>query len=99
MGLFNHLFESKEKTVNELVKDDEHRMNLWNEHLVNHELRQKLSKKFNLRTVDLTLQDFGATYVILGQIEDLISSELVNITDEEKTDEEILEDLLQGNQL
>lgn len=93
MVLLNHLFGSKKDIAKELVMDDNKRMALWDEHLTNYELREKLSKHFNSGNVDQALQNFEATDKILGQIESLISPELVNITHEEKTHEEILVDL------
>ncbi|MBU1200933.1 MAG: hypothetical protein KJ583_04300 [Nanoarchaeota archaeon] len=93
MGLLNHLFGSKKGIAKELVMDDKKRMALWNEHLTNYALREKLSKHFNFGNVDKALQDFETTEKVLRQIETLISPELVNIANEEKTDEEILVDL------
>lgn len=93
MGLFTHLFGSKRSIAKKLVMDDNRRMGLWNEHLANYALREELSKQFNFGNVDKALRDFRATDKILRRIEALISPELVNIADEEKTDEEILADL------
>lgn len=93
MGLLNHLFGSKKDTAKKLVMDDNERMALWNEHLMNYELRGKLSRHFNFGNVDTAVQDFEATDKILREIEALISPELVNMANEEKTDEEILADL------
>ncbi len=94
MGLLNHLFGSKKGIAKELAMDDNKRMALWNEHLANYKLREELSKHFNFGNVDKALQDFKTTEIVLRQIEALISPELVNIADEEKTDEEILADLI-----
>ena len=93
MGLLNHLFGSKKDIAKELVMDDNKRMALWNEHLANYALREDLSKHFSFENVDKSLQDFEATDKVLRQSESLISPELVNISNEEKTDEEILADL------
>jgi len=93
MSLLKHLFGSKKAIAKELVMDDNKRMALWNEHVANFASREKLSKHFNFRNVDEALQDFEATDRVLRKIEGLISSELVNIAHEEKTDEEILVDL------
>ena len=93
MGLLTHLFGSKKSIAKELVMDDNKRMALWDAHLSNYLIREKLSKHFNFRNVDKALQDFEGTEKVLGQIEASISPELVNISDEEKTDEEILADL------
>tara|TARA_Y100000310_G_scaffold318312_1_gene372213 strand:+ start:184 stop:1113 length:930 start_codon:yes stop_codon:yes gene_type:complete len=95
MGLLNHLFGGKKGIAKELVMDDNKRVALWNEHLTNYASREELSKHFNLGNVDKALQDFETTDKILRQIEALISPELVNIANEEKTDEEILADLEQ----
>lgn len=93
MGLLNLLFGSKKGIAKELVIDDNKRMALWNEHLANYELREKLSKHFNKGNVDKALQNFKATDKVLSQIEALISPELVNIADEEKEGQKILTDL------
>jgi len=95
MSLLNHLFGSKKSTVKELVMDDNKRMALWNKHIANSKLRENLSKHFNFKNVDNALQDFKATDKILRELESLISPELINIANEEKTDEEILADLEQ----
>ena len=42
-------------------------MALWNEHLMNYELRGKLSRHFNFGNVDTAVQDFEATDKILHQ--------------------------------
>jgi hypothetical protein len=93
VGLFSHLFGSKTAIAKELVKDDKKRMALWKEHLTNHTEREKLCAYFNGETAKELLTDFEVTDKILKKLEALISAELVNIADEEKTDEEILEDL------
>lgn len=93
MGLLNHLFGSKKDLAKELFMDDNKRMDLWNKHLTNYMLRKQLSKQFNYGNVDRALQNFDTTNEILNQIESLIFPEFVNISDEEKTDKEILADL------
>jgi tetratricopeptide (TPR) repeat protein len=93
MGLFGHLFGDTERDMKELVKKDSKRMNLWKKHVYNFKERERLSKLFNYKNVDETLQNFEETDKILKKIEALISTELVNIDEEEKTDEEILADL------
>lgn len=93
MTLFNHLFGQKKDIAKELVMDDEKRISLWKEHLDNYETRERLCKHFNFANVDKALEDFSSTDDILKRLESLISPELVHISDEEKTDEEILSDL------
>jgi len=93
MGLLNHIFGSKKGIAKELVMDDNKRMALWDEHLSNFLIREQLSKSFNYGNVDKTWQDFETTDKLLEQIEGLISPELVNIANEEKTSAEILADL------
>ncbi len=93
MGLLNHLFGSKIRIAKELVMDDNKRMALWDKHLANYVLREKLATQFNYSTVDAAVKNFDATKSILDRIANLISPELVNISGEEKTDNEILEDL------
>jgi len=93
MGLLNHLFGSEKSIARELVKDDARRIKLWEQHIANFAERERLSKHFNYRNVDQALADFETTLTILRKIEHLISPELVTITDEEKTDQEILDDL------
>jgi len=93
MGLLNHLFGNKSSIARELALDGNKRMALWNKHLANWELREKLSVQFNYKNVDAVVKNFNATKEILDKIAALIPPELVNIADEEKTDAEISEDL------
>lgn len=93
MGLLNHLFGDKKSIAQELGMDDDKRMALWQEHLSNYAQAESLSKHFCLKNVDKAIQDFDAFANVLNQIESLTSSELVSISDEEKTDKEILLDL------
>lgn len=93
MGLLNHLFGGKKGIAKELVMDDKKRLTLWKQHLSNYYKREQLCKNFNFKNIDKALQDFDATDRILSQIEELISPELISISEEEKLDKEILADL------
>ncbi len=93
MTLLNHLFRSKKDSAKELKTDDKKRIKLWQEHIDNYPKREELVKFFNYKNVDMALKDFNALNEVLGQIEALVSKELINIDDEEKLDHEILDDL------
>ncbi len=93
MGLFNYLFGSKKGVAKKLVMSDAKRMDLWKKHLSNYYKRESLCLHFSFGNIDAALQDFEGTRRVLDQIESLISSEVINIGDEEKTDREILADL------
>lgn len=93
MSLLNHLFGDKKAIAQELGMDDDKRIALWQKHLSNFAQAESLSEHFLLINVDKIINDFDATANVLNQIESLTSSELVSISGEEKTDEEILKDL------
>ena len=73
--------------------DDKKRMDLWQQHLVNFSERETLSEIFKFSKVDNALKDFENVLNILNQIGSLISSEIISVGEEKKTDEEILADL------
>ncbi|MFA6088936.1 MAG: hypothetical protein WC755_03665 [Candidatus Woesearchaeota archaeon] len=85
-----HLFRNIGK---ELIEEEHKRIILWNDLLKNQELSEELSNHFNCKNVDKALENFKETDEILKQIEALTSKELVDISDEEKTDDEILTEL------
>ena len=93
MGLLNHLFGNKKSIAKELVMDDNKRMNLWRKHISNYYKREALCKHFSFGNIDNALKYFETTKKVLDQIESLISSELINIKEEDKDDKEILADL------
>ena len=93
MVLLNHLFGSPKAIAKELIMDDNKRISLWTEHVSNYASREQLSKHFKFDKVDAALKDFETTKSVLDEIVALISPELVNIENEEKTDKEILADL------
>jgi hypothetical protein len=93
MGLLNHLFGGNKGLAEEMVVDSKKRIALWDEHLKNFAEREKLCRNFNYGTVDNAVTDFNSTKRVLGQIEATISSDIVNISKEKKTDQEILDDL------
>ena len=93
MSLLTHIFGDKKAVAKKLAMNDRKRLALWNKHLSNYTQRELLSKHFSYANIDKALQDFDATDNVLGQIESLISPELINISDEEKLDRQILSDL------
>ena len=99
MGLLNYLFGSKKNAPKELVIDNDKRIKLWAEHLANYLLREKLAKHFNFGNIDNAVQNFKETDKILKQIEVLISPELVDISDEEKNEEELLSTLKSDSEI
>ena len=93
MGLLNHIFRNTKEVAGQIALDDEKRVALWNEHLANYSRRAELAKPFAQGKVDDSLKDFDAVKIKLDEIGMLISPELVNIENEEKTDQEIVKDL------
>lgn len=93
MGLFNHLFGNLPSVAREVRFDSQKRLQLWLEHLANYSERERLSSSFSFRNVDAALQDFDGLIQVLGSIERLIGSDIIDIEGEEKTESEILADL------
>ena len=93
MGLLNHLFGNKKSIAKELAVDENKRIALWEDHLSNYNHREELVRPFSFGNADKTLEDFGDTLRKLKELEESISSELINIRDEEPLEEEILADL------
>ena len=93
MGLFNHLFGNKTDLAREIHFDSEKRLRLWQEHLANFPKRESLAKYFSFANVDNALIDRKKLDYTLVEIKSLISEDLVDIDNEEKTQDEILGDI------
>jgi hypothetical protein len=94
MGLLNHLFGSKKSIAKELKKDEQDKLwTLFEKQVSNYKKKEELCKHFSYGNVDKALKNFNATKRTLRRIRALIFSELVSISDEEKLEKEILEDL------
>lgn len=93
MGFLNHLLGGRRRIREELKLDTKKRLELWQTHIANYNKRVELAKKFTPKTVDEALKDLAALDGILKQAKDLISEEIIDTEDEEKTDSEILADL------
>ncbi|MBI3036969.1 hypothetical protein HYY73_04450 [Candidatus Woesearchaeota archaeon] len=93
MGLFNNLFGGKKGVATELAFDEQKRLQLWEQHVADYPKREQLVKFFSFANVDKALADLPALDAVLEQIEGLISTDLVEIGEEKKADDEILRDL------
>lgn len=84
MGLLNHLFENKKHLAKGLVMGESKRIKLWQEHLTNYKYRKMLTDPVHSDSqIDTRLYELKAG----------ISSELISINKEEKTEKEIIADL------
>lgn len=97
MGFFNQLFGGRKRTALELHLEAEKRLELWHRYLENYPKREQLAKYFSyasLRENDVTSNDYAQGLMqVLAQIESLIGQELIDVTDEQKADEQIMADL------
>jgi len=93
MGLLDRLFGRNKDVAKELLVDETKKVKLWPKHVSDFAEINYLSKSFSFSTVDKALKDFPALEKTLGEIESLISPELVSIGKEEKLEDEILADL------
>jgi len=99
MGLLNHLFGSKTSIAKELLNDNEKliakekRWELWQAHVKDHPTIESLVHAFSYKNIDATLADWPRVLGILGQIEKLTRSEIIEIEDVERLHHEILDDL------
>ena len=93
MGLLNHLFGGKKGLSKEVAYDEQKRFTLWQQHLADYPKREALAKFFNFANVNNAVANWVALDAVLQQIAGLISRDLVEISDEEKADAEILADL------
>lgn len=94
MGLLNHLFGGKKGIARELILDTEKRIHLWQQHIADYPKREALAKHFSFANVDSALKNINTLEDVLAQLEELVSKDLVEIEEEERTDEEILADLV-----
>jgi len=93
MGFFNHLFGNRSDIAGEIGFDAKKRLSLWSEHLANFPKREALAKFFSYANVDNALNNLPELDRVLAEIESLVSKDLVSIEDEEKTQDEILQDI------
>jgi len=93
MSLLNHIFRDKSEIKRELTFDAEKRIKLWEKHVENFPEREQLVKEFSPKNLDNTLNDETKLQDVLNKLENLISSEIVIVNEEEKTDKEILVDI------
>ncbi len=93
MGLFNHLFGNKKNIAKELAMDDDKRMALWEQHVLNYDAREKLCKNFNYWNIENAVRNLDETIRVLEQIESLISPELITLEKEVKIDKQAIQDL------
>lgn len=84
MGLLNRLFGRKKDLKKEIAQDAETISSVWADYLDTYSKKRDLARYYSSQPNSLER---------LQQIEDLISKELVDISAEQKTQEEILEDL------
>ena len=89
MGLLDFIFGDKQDITKKLFIDKNKRLSLWNMHLVDFTKREELSKHFNSKNVDQAIENWEDTLKVLKQIGSLVSSDLINIHDEEKLEKEI----------
>ncbi len=94
MTLFNALFGSPQERAKRLHLDSERRAAIWKEYQENFLLRRELAKQNfnNPQNIARFVRNNGFDFEI-ARIGSLISEELVHIHDEEKTEEEIIDDL------
>lgn len=93
MGLLNHLFGSRRAIARELGLDADARIKLWETHLENHRKREEISKFFNRGNIENALNNPEQLEVVLKQLDDLISRDIIDIEGEEKLEDEILLDI------
>ncbi|MBI2655023.1 hypothetical protein HYX06_01210 [Candidatus Woesearchaeota archaeon] len=93
MGLLNHLFGNRTDLAREINFDAQKRLSLWSEHLANYPKREALAKFFSYANVDNALNNLAKLDDVLAEIGSLVSNDLVSIGDEEKTQDEILQDI------
>ena len=93
MGLLNQLFGNQKKLAREIILDEKKRLELWKKHVEDHKKRVELARNINYANAKLIVLDENRLKTVLDQIEALISSDIISIEEEERTDEEILKDL------
>ncbi|MBU0629200.1 MAG: hypothetical protein KKC75_08490 [Nanoarchaeota archaeon] len=94
MGRLDRLFGNTKAIVEEAVLDEQRCIELFGKLLTEFKQKETLAKNFaNPAKVQEALQNWDNTLNILGQIEDLIPQELVNIGEEEKLEDELLRDI------
>lgn len=84
MGLLNHLFGSTESISKEMELDDESILKIWEEYLATISKKKAVIERLK---ADFTLQNN------LKELKNLLILELVDISDEEKEDSELISDL------
>jgi len=84
MGLLNRFFRSTEETAKQLVEDDSAMIKIWQEY--------RASTKEKGELID-ALQSGQNLQNILQRLKSIVSSEFVKISEEEKTEEELLANL------
>ncbi len=93
MGLLNRWLSGQKKLATNTKVNADHQLELWRQHLDNFKQRELLVRSFNFKNVDVALQDLTKLNEVLAQIQSLISAEIIEVEQEEKTDAEILADL------
>ena len=74
MGLLNHLFHPSGKGLpEELKRDAERLLDLWEKHYKDHDKRYELMKSINIANIDAVLQDPVKFNKILKKFRSLIS--------------------------
>jgi len=97
MAWLNHLFGGQKRKSKRLASDEirrEARMASFNQHIANYANRRALAIQFNYANVDKLLSNPAALDSVMKQVEDSISPEIVHIRDDEKSDEDVLHDLV-----
>jgi len=83
MGLLNRFFRSTEETAKQLVEDETAMINIWKDYLASTKEKGELIDALQPQNLQNILQ----------RLKSVISSELVKISYEEKTEEELLKNL------
>src|SRR3989344_4752935 len=93
MGLLNHLFGGKKGIARELIMDEKKRLAVWQKHHDDFPRKKELCKNFNTKNGPETIKDWPKTLGILAEIESQISSELIEVSIEQRLDAEVEADL------